>query len=78
MELFPQVFSGFTGELRILSNIEDGAFCKNSQKRKAVGYFCKNLHGCLQGSDYLPELAYKVTDVSFLNKFEYQRLQITY
>ena len=36
------------GELRILSNIEGGAFCKNSQTRKVVHYFCKNIHlGCL-------------------------------
>ena len=30
MELFPQVVSGFRGELRILPYIYDGAFCKNS------------------------------------------------
>ena len=48
MELFPQVVTSFKGELRILSYILDGAFCKNSQKRKAVHYFCENLHlGCL-------------------------------
>ena len=26
-----------------------------------------------QGSEYTSELAFKVTDVSFLNQFEYQR-----
>ena len=41
IELFPQVVTGFGGELRILSNIYDGAFCKNTQKRKALHYFCK-------------------------------------
>ena len=44
MELFRQVVTGFRGELRILSNIYDGAFCENSQKRKAVHYFCKTFH----------------------------------
>ena len=49
MELFLQVATGFRGDLRILSNIYDGDFCKNSQKRKAVHYFCKKLHpGCLK------------------------------
>ena len=31
-----------------------------------------------QGSEYASELASKVTDVSFLNQFEYQRKQMTY
>ena len=36
-------------KIKILSNIYEGAFCKNSQKRKAVHYFCKKLHlGCLK------------------------------
>ena len=29
-----------------------------------------------QGSEYVSELAFKATDVSFLNQFEYQRQQI--
>ena len=44
MELFLQVVTGFRDKLRILSNIYDVASCKNSQKRKAVHYFCKKLH----------------------------------
>ena len=61
MELFPQVVTSFRGELKILPYIEDGAFCKNSQKLKVVHYFCKNLHlGCTF------ELASQVKDVSFL------------
>ena len=44
MELFSQVATGFRGELRILSNSYDKVFCKNSEKRKAVHYFCKKLH----------------------------------
>ena len=48
MELFPLVVTGFRGKRRILPYIEDGTFCKNSQQRKAVHYFFKNLHlGCL-------------------------------
>ena len=38
MELFPQVVSSFRGELRLLPNILDGAFCKNSQRLKSVHY----------------------------------------
>ena len=74
MELFPQVFTGFRGELRILSNIYDEAFCKNSQKQKAVLYFCKNLHPeCLPRFRNASELAFKVKGVSFLNQLKYQR-----
>ena len=48
MELFLQVVTGFRRKLKILPNILDGGFCKNSQKLKAAHYFCKNLHlGCL-------------------------------
>ena len=36
MELFPQVITGFRGKLRILLNIYDEAFFKNSQKLKVV------------------------------------------
>ena len=44
MELFPQVFSGFTRN----SESCQRAFCKHSQKRKAGHYFCKKPHhGCL-------------------------------
>ena len=44
MELFPKVVTGFRGELRVLLNIYNGAFFKNSQKLKVVHCFCKNLH----------------------------------
>ena len=44
MKLFPQIATGCRGELRILPNIYDGTFCQNSQKRKAVHFFCKKLH----------------------------------
>ena len=44
MELFPQVVTACTGALWILSNISDGAFFKDSQKRKVVHCFCKKLH----------------------------------
>ena len=43
MKLFRQVVTGFRGELRILSNYDE-AFRKNSQKQKAVHYFCKTFH----------------------------------
>ena len=29
-ELFPQIVTAFKGELKILSNMSDGAFCKKS------------------------------------------------
>ena len=32
MELFPKVVTGFRGELRVLLNIYNGAFFKNSQR----------------------------------------------
>ena len=39
------------GLCRTHSNIENGAFCKNSWKLKAVNYFCKKLHlRCLTGN----------------------------
>ena len=60
------------------SNIEL-YFYKNSQKRKDVHYFCKNFHlGCLTRFWICFWIGSKVTDVSFLNQFEYQRWQITY
>ena len=43
MELFPQV-AGFSGKLKILPNIWNEGFCKNSQKLEFVQYFCKNLY----------------------------------
>ena len=75
MELFPQVVTGFRGKLRILLNIYDGAFCKNSWKSKAVStIFAKSSTlDVWQGSEYASKLAFKVKDVSFLNKFKYQR-----
>ena len=74
IELFPQVVTGFRGELRILSNIYDGAFCKNTQKRKALHYFCKksSILDVWKGYEYASELAFKVKDVLFLNQFKYQ------
>ena len=76
MELFPQVVTGFGGELRILPNILDEAFCKNSEKLKAVPYFCKtSVLDVLQGSGYAFESVSKVKDVSSLNQFEGQRQQ---
>ena len=74
MGLFPQVVIGFRGELRILPYLQDGASCKNSQKRKAVRYFPKtSILDVWQGSEYASELGSKVKDVSFLNQFKYQR-----
>ena len=58
---------------RLTQNLAiDGAFCENSQKRKDVHYFCKNLFWT-QGSEYAFELASKVKNISFLNQFKYQR-----
>ena len=41
MELFPQVVTGFRGELRILPNIVDEALCKNSKKTKSRSLFLR-------------------------------------
>ena len=74
MELFPQIFSGFTVELRILSNIYDGPFCKIVKNKKPFTIFVKtSILDVLQDSEYAFELASKITNVSFLNQFEYQR-----
>ena len=68
MELFPHVSTAFRGELRILPNIWDEAFCKNSQKQKVVHYFCKNtIVNISEGSEYASELASKIKNVLFLN-----------
>ena len=67
MELFLQVATGFRGDLRILSNIY--AFCKNSQKRKAVHFtiFAKSsILDVWQGSDKTSEFVLKVRAVLFL------------
>ena len=72
MEPFPPVVTCFRGELRTLSKIWDGTFRKNSHKQKAVHYFCKKLHLVLEGSKHASELASKVKDVSFLNRFKFQ------
>ena len=71
MELFLQVAAGFRGEVRILSNIKDGAFCKHSQEPFTI-FVKTSFLDVWQGSEYASELASKVTDVSFLNQFEYQ------
>ena len=60
MELFPQVVAGCRGELRILQNIYDGTFCKNSQKLKAETIFAKTfILDVWQSSKYASELASK-------------------
>ena len=41
MELFPQVVTGFRGELRILPIVWEETFCKNSQKLKSFTIFEK-------------------------------------
>ena len=70
-EVFHEVVTGFRGKLRMLPNIKDGAFCKNSLKLKAVHYFCKILSlDAWKGSEYASEYAFifksiwisKVTD----------------
>ena len=74
MELFTQAVTGFKSEFRILTNIWNGAFCKNSQKLKAVHYFCKDPYlVCLTKFWIYSELAFKFKNVSFLNQFKYQR-----
>ena len=72
MELFPQVFSGFTGELGILSNLE--FFAKIVKNEKPFTIFVKiSILDVWQGPEYACELASQVMDASFLNQFEYQR-----
>ena len=65
MELFPQVFTGFRGELRILPNVWDGAFCKNSETLKAAIRSLLLQKPPSWMFEYAPELAAKVRDVSF-------------
>ena len=72
MELFLHVVTGFSGELRILATPKMEVFANNSENRKAVCYFCKNLQlGCLTIPEYA--LASNVKDISCLNQFKYQR-----
>ena len=45
--------SKFRGAFRNVSNIEDGAFCKDNSRLKAVHYFRKKLRfRCLTGFEY--------------------------
>ena len=73
MKHFSQVVTSFIGKLRILPNVLVGAFCKNIQKLISVHYLCKNFHlHVWLGSEYAPELAFKIKNVLFLNQFEHQ------
>ena len=66
MELFLLVVTDFRSELRILSNNYDESFCENSQKSKAVHYFCiTSFFDVSKGSEFDSELASKIKDVSF-------------
>ena len=60
-------------ELRILSNISDGPFCKIVKNEKPFTIFVKtSILDVLQDSEYAFEVASKITNVLFLNQFEYQ------
>ena len=49
-------------------------FAKTVKKKKPFAVFVKtSIFDVWQGSEYVSELASKVTDVSFLKQFEYQR-----
>ena len=39
-DLFPQVVTGFMGEIRTCQNSKMELFTKNSQRLKAIHYFC--------------------------------------
>ena len=58
MKLFLQVVAGCRGEMRILQNIKDEAFCKNSQKLKPLTIFAKAfILDVWLGSEYTSKLA---------------------
>ena len=74
MELFPQVVTGFRGELRILPTSKMELFAKLVKNEKPFIIFAKtSILDVWQGSEYVSELNSKVKDVSFLNQFKYQR-----
>ena len=56
MELFRQGTTGYRGKFRILPNTQDGTFCKNSKKLKAVTIFAKTI---ILGFEYASELPSK-------------------
>ena len=70
MDLFPQVVTGFRGKLKTCQTSKMELFVKIVKNEKSVKNPILNVW---QGSEYASELASKVTDVSFLNQFEYQR-----
>ena len=75
MELFPPVFSGFRGELRILSNTQRRSHLQEQPKTKSLSLFLqkKPIPDVCQNPKYASELAPKVTNVLFLNHIKYQR-----
>ena len=73
MELFPQVVTGFRGELRILPSKME-LFAKIVKNEKPFTIFAKtSILDVWQGSEYASELASKVKAVSVLNQFKYQK-----
>ena len=49
-----------------------------NNEKPPTGFVKTTILDVWQGSVFVSQLASKVTDVSFLNQFEYQRVQITY
>ena len=71
MKLFPQVFSRFTGELRILSKSKMEFFAKIVKNEKLFTIFVKtSILDVWQGSEYASELASKVKNASFLKQYQ--------
>ena len=72
---FAKTINGYKGEVKILSNIWDGAFSASSywlQKLKAASRSLLLQKPPFWMFEYASELASKVKDVSFLNQFEYE------
>ena len=75
---FCDVVTGFRGKLRILSNIQDGAFLKKQSKDKSRLLFVQKPPSWMFGK-FLKKLLNwrpKLKDVSLLHQSEYQRCQI--
>ena len=74
MELFLQSFLGLQGDSESCKTSKMELFAKIVKNEKPFTIFVKtSILDVWQGSEYASELASKVTDVLFLNRFEYQR-----
>ena len=74
MELFLQDFLGLQGNSESCQTSKIELFAKKAKNEKPFTIFVKSsILDVWQGSEYASELASRVTDISFLKQFEYQR-----